>query len=333
LNPGSPAPQASVLIQPRLRARLDTCLTNVIKPIPPQIEANIINTIIKLKSAGFEESTLKYTNYKLRQLARNVNLNDPEAVKHYISIAKNQLTGEDLSNDRKNNIAYSYDLFCQVNGIVWQRPWYTVKESVPDIPTKEDVTAIINNASERYTIIFTLLEETGAEGHELELVAQNDINKEQGTIIIKGNKGHASGTYKLRTRTAEMLRVYLYKNPQEHPFPTSKIMGDVWRDTRRRAAKKLCKPELDLIPLKALRNYSGAQYYYKTQDPIGTMRHLRHKKLETTMHYLRKIALANTEEEWICKSATDAREAAMLIEQGFTCVDTIDGIHLYRKRK
>jgi hypothetical protein len=39
--------------------------------------------------------------------------------------------------------------------------------------------------------------------------------------------------------TQPKCRVYLNKNPQEHPFPTSKIMGDVWRETRRRAATKL----------------------------------------------------------------------------------------------
>ncbi len=62
---------------------------------------------------------------------------------------------------------------------------------------------------------------------------------------------------------------------------------------RRRTAEKLYKPELDKIPCKNLRNYSGAQFYLNLpiRDPIAVMRHLRHKKLETTMHYIRAIVL------------------------------------------
>jgi hypothetical protein len=109
-------------------------------------------------------------------------------------------------------------------------------------------------------------------------------------------------------------------------------MGDVWRETRRRAMTKMCKPELDRIQLKSLRNYSGAQYYYKTQDPIGVMRHLRHKRLETTMHYLRGIT-TDGEQEWTCKTATNVKEATDLIEHGFQYVTEIDGTKLFKKRK
>jgi integrase len=271
-------------------------------------------------------------SYKLRELARNCNMNDPEAVKDYIATAKNQKTDEPLSEETKNKFAYAYDKYCQKQNITWKKPFYKVEEKPPLIPTTENVTTILNNASKRYTVIFEIFIETGAEGHELEKVTQADIDAEQGLISIRGCKGHASRTYKLKTRTAEMLRIYLHKNPQEHPFPTSKIMGDVWRQTRRRATAKLCKPELDKIPLKSLRNYSGAQLYYKLPDPIAVMRHLRHKKLETTMHYLRGIATGE-EEEYTVKTATNIKEATQLLEAGFTYIQEIDGIKLYRKRK
>jgi integrase len=178
------------------------------------------------------------------------------------------------------------------------------------------VNAIIANASKKYATIFTILAEIGAEGHELENVTQNDIDTEQGIIRVRGCKGHASGTYKLKSQPAEMLRIYISKNPQEHPFPNSHAMSQVWVDTRRRAAKKLCKPELDKIPFKNLRNYSGAQLYLNmpVRDPIAVMRHLRHKKLETTMHYIRGIVL-DTEEEYTCREATTKEEARKIREQ------------------
>jgi hypothetical protein len=108
-------------------------------------------------------------------------------------------------------------------------------------------------------------------------------------------------------------------------------MGEVWRQTRRRASQKLCNPALAKIPLKNLRNYSGAQLYYKLQDPIAVMRHLRHKKLETTMHYIRGITTGG-EEEYTCKTATNVREATDLIEHGFQYVTEMDGTKTIRAR-
>ena len=115
-------------------------------------------------------------------------------------------------------------------------------------------------------------------------------------------------------------------------FPKSEVMGQVWRDTRERTAEKLCKHELLKIPLKNLRNYSGAKLYYKTQDPIAVMRHLRHKKLETTMHYIRGITIGG-EEEYTCKTAQTIQEATELIENGFQYVTDIERVKLFRKRK
>lgn len=84
--------------------------------------------------------------------------------------------------------------------------------------------------------------------------------------------------------------------------------------------------------MKNLRNYSGAKLYHALKDPIAVMRHLRHKKLETTMHYIRAITI-DAEEEWTCKTATNVKEATELIENGFQYVTEIDGIRIFRKRK
>jgi hypothetical protein len=134
-----------------------------------------------------------------------------------------------------------------------------------------------------------------------------------------------------------MLRIYTHKHPEKYPFPKSYMMGQVWRDTRERTATKLCKPELNKIPLKNLRNYSGAKLYYKTQDPIAVMRHLRHKKLETTMHYIRGITIGG-EEEYISKAIklgtpNTIKEIMELIDTGFRKETEADGYQIFRKPK
>jgi integrase len=335
LNPGSQAWRACVLNQTRRRPHSDTSLNSlntVINPIATGTEETIVNTLIALRNDGIREATLRQISFKLKELARNCDITNPEAVKAYIATAKNQITREPLADETRNKFAYAYDKYCEKQQIIWKKPFYKVEEKTPLIPTTENVNAIINTASKRYAVIFKILAEIGAEGHELEKVSQSDIDAEQGLISIRGCKGHASGTYKLKTQTAEMLRIYLHKNPQENPFPRSVIMGQVWRDTRERASTKLCKHELNNIPLKNLRNYSGAQLYYKLPDPIAVMRHLRHKKLETTMHYIRGITTGG-EEEYICKTAQTLQEATALIEQGFQYITEIDGTRLFKKRK
>jgi len=253
-------------------------------------------------------------------------------VKQYIATLTNERTGTPLQNSTKNKFAYAYDKYCTVQQIIWKKPHYREQEQAPLIPTTDNVNAIIGSASRHYALIFTILKETGASGKELENVPRKDIDTEQGLIKITGCKGHASATYRLKAGTAEMLRSYLHKNRSEHPFPNSERMGDVWRKTRRRTAQKLCKPDIDNILLRSLRNYSGAHLYHRTQDPIAVMRHLRHKKLETTMHYIRGITIGG-EEEYTCKTATSIKEATDLIEHGFQYITEMDGIKLFRKRK
>ena len=324
MNPGSHAPQACILDQARRRPPQATCFSE-------ETEQAIIKTLTFLRNNGKSETVIKQANWKLRQIARNADIFDPETVKEYIAKYKKK-NGKPAKASNKNKILQCYNHFCEVNTIQWIKPYYKVEEEIPLIPTTENVNKIITSATKKYAAIFTLLAETGAEGKEIEKTPRRSIDTEQGIINITGTKGHDSGSYKLKDRTAEMLRIYLHNHPEEYPFPNSKQIGEAWRKTRTRAAEKLSTPELKQIPLKNLRNYSGAKLYYKTQDPIAVMRHLRHKKLETTMHYIRGITLGR-EEEYICKTARTIQEATQLIENGFMYVTEIDGTKLFRKRK
>jgi hypothetical protein len=112
-------------------------------------------------------------------------------------------------------------------------------------------------------------------------------------------------------------------------------MRDAWIRARKRAIEKLCKPELNNIPLKNLRNYAGAQFYlgYGNHDPIATMRFMRHKRLEQTLHYIQSIDL-DEPEEYVCKATNSDKEAQQLIESGFEYVTTTPTeLMIFRKRK
>jgi integrase len=291
----------------------------------------IINTLIKLRNDGKAENTIISTCKSLERISKYADLSNPEEVKAYISTATLK-NGKPAHNLTKTRYAYSYDCLCKTYGIKWNKPKFRYEEHVPLIPSTENVNKIIDASSRRYSIIFTILAEIGLSGHELHKLSRKDIDTVKGIMRVRGYKGHASGTYKLKKRTLEMIIEYLSKNPQEYPFPRAKVMGEMWLTFRNRLADNINQPELKQIQLRHLRNYSGAKLYNKLKDPIAVMRHLRHKKLETTMHYLRSIDL-NEEEEYTVRTANTVQQAIELVENGFQYVTDIDNVKIFRKRK
>jgi hypothetical protein len=83
LNPGSPAPQASILIQPRLRAPRARLLYS--NNINADIKGKIINILLKLKNNGPKEQTVKIVGFYLNHLAVNIDLENSEKVKEFIA--------------------------------------------------------------------------------------------------------------------------------------------------------------------------------------------------------------------------------------------------------
>jgi len=62
---------------------------------------------------------------------------------------------------------------------------------------------------------------------------------------------------------------------------------------------------------------------------------LGHRSIVSTMIYINieSALFLSGSDEWTCKAAKNATEAATLIEAGFEYVQQIESISLYRKRK
>jgi hypothetical protein len=71
-----------------------------------------------LKKEGYADSTLKAYDSRLRMLAKNVDLNNPEAVKAYIVSRTN------WSSVFKEGVAKAYNNYVKYNGLSWNRPRY-----------------------------------------------------------------------------------------------------------------------------------------------------------------------------------------------------------------
>jgi hypothetical protein len=129
LNPGSPAPQASVLIQSRASGARTQGYSPSIQTEPdslPRLRAHtkgilhqdrIINTLLQMKNSGLSESTLSTVSQKLNQLGRHADLQNPQEVLAYIANCK-------VSNATKQKLANDYNYYCITNEISWKKPTY-----------------------------------------------------------------------------------------------------------------------------------------------------------------------------------------------------------------
>jgi len=99
----------------------------------------IINTLIKLKASGLEQSTLRNISYQLARLDKLADLIHPEEVKLAIAELPN-------ANSYKRNLVKAYNYFATLNGIKWKRPIYLYERKLPTIPTRENIMKIISHA-------------------------------------------------------------------------------------------------------------------------------------------------------------------------------------------
>lgn len=198
------------------------------------------------------------------------------------------------------NLLDTYAIFCTANQIPYDKPRVRSENPKQIIPTTEQVTKIISASSSKYSTIYVIMAETAAEGEELRQTPREQIDLEQGVISLTGTKQHNNGIFRLKAKTADLLRKYAAKKtPQtRYLFPKPKALGETWRRARIEAANKFNEPELAKICMKNLRNYAGAIFYKTTgkHDPIATMRYMRHKRIDTTLHYLQTINLDEPEE-------------------------------------
>jgi integrase len=292
------------------------------------IVAKIFGTLWELKKRGHCDITLKAKGERLRFLARHVNLDDPEAVKGYIANQAN------WSNAYKQGVAYAYNSYAEVNGLLWSLPHFRVEDKLPKIPTEEKINQIIVRARGKYVLVFSVLRDTGMRPIEIERAKVRDIDLDTGVITVRTAKGGLGRSLKVKPQTLAMMKEHLGKHSfgvNDNPFPKRKKMTDRWVRLRNTVAEKLKDSSFRAIRLYDLRHFVGTMTYHRTRDIIYTQRVLGHRSLRNTMRYVQLIDFE--EDEFTSAVATNLDEARQLIESGFEYVTEMDGTKIFRKRK
>jgi integrase len=279
-----------------------------------------------LKKLGRKESTLIAISRKLRYLARNVDLAQPEKVKEFIA-------NLNCSDGHKDNLVDIYSHYASFYGIQWVKPRYMREERVIKVPREEDINEIISHAKMKYAVAYSIIRDIGIRPVELGLLKVKDIDFETGEVYPITAKHGAERVLKVRPSTLAMLKKYVAENEfsQMDSLLNVRRVKENWSRLKASVARKLGELQLGQIRLYGLRHFAGSMTYYKTRDIIFTMRFLGHKNIKNTLRYIHLINFDS--EKYVCKAAADVEEAKLLIEQGFEYVTEMDGVKLFRKRK
>jgi len=287
------------------------------------LSAQIIEYLFYRKKLGLREQTLRTDSKILRFLTKKCDLANSESVLEYLSNCP-------VSLCRKANLATVYDGFAKHFKMPFQKPYYRREETIPFIPTNEEVEALINRVRNiRHAATLRLLKETGMRIGEACQLSFKDFDFERKTVRVRPEKHSHAREIKLSEKLVGMLQTMFAK---KQFIPTFGAMRRCLERHRKVLAEAQNNPRFLQIHLHTFRHFKATMLYSQTKDILFVQRTLGHKTLQNTLRYTQLIE-AQEENGFICKAAKSLEEASKLIEIGFEYVTEIDGTKLFRKRK
>lgn len=279
-----------------------------------------------LRKNGIKNPTIVSKSKLLKQMVRRgIDLNDPEAVKEYISVQK-------WCDGRKRNAVHAYSSLLKMKGLTWDAPIYESIAKVPWIPQELEVDQLIAGTTHRTATFLQLLKETAMRPGEAWSLKWKDVDTESKNVIVTPEKGSRSR----RLKISDKLIAMLYRLPRKNDYVFGNGMlnhfSDCFRKQRKKIAYKLGNQRLLQISFKTLRHYKASMEYKRTHDIYHVKLMLGHVMIKNTEIYTHVIEFPD--DEWISKTARTVEEAKALVEAGFEYVcTTIDGYMLFRIRK
>jgi integrase len=282
-----------------------------------------------MKKEAYAETTIKAVNKRLKHLGKYCNLDDPESVKGFVANKK-------CGNGYKESLIEAYNYYTKAHSIKWNKPFYQRYDKMPKIPSTEHLNVLIANARPHLSLFLSMSKDLGTRPIELTWLKVKDINLKNGIVSITSAKHCIGRTLKLKTRTLNMLKVYVTKKELKQDdklFKTSSAhIGESYRNLRNKLAHKLQIPEISQIRLYGFRHYYATMLYHKTKDLLLVKSCLGHKDLRQTLRYTQLMDTSESE-EYTVRAAKSVAEASKLIESGFDYVTEMDGVKLFRKPK
>ena len=293
----------------------------------PYTLRKVFEVLWQMKKDGYSENTIEPLGRRLRNLAKHINLDQPDEVKEFIAKAV-------WSNGYKENIVNAYNHYAVFHGLSWKKPKYQRAFSIKKLPQESDIDLVISFTKTKNRVAFRLVKECGLRPIEVSNLTPKQIDLNSGRLYPETAKGGEARVLKLKSETLALLKQLVStKNlsSKEKIFPCSKTLQKNWNKLRNKIATRLGKPELKQIRLYDLRHFYGTMLYYKTKDIVHVQRKMGHRNIKNTLIYIDLVDFES--EEYTVRVAKTVKEACQLIEAGFEYVTEIDGAKLFRKRK
>jgi len=292
-----------------------------------EASGKIVEFLWWLKKQGYAESTIKSRVKLMKRLVKlGANLFDPDSVKEIIAKQNTWNPG------RKELAVEAYSSFLTMLGGTWNPPRYKRIPKLPFIPLESEIDQLIACFGSKMATLLQLLKETGIRLGEAVRIRWQDIDFQSGVIRITPEKGSNPRVLKLSGKLLQMLNNIRRNAETENVFPSKSCIEAYYYRKRKQIAAKLCNPRLLQISFHTFRHWKATMEYAKTKDILHVMKILGHKSIQNTLVYTQLIDFKS--DEYVCKTAENAREAAQLVEGGFEYVCTTpEGIMLFKKRK
>ena len=158
----------------------------------------ILNYAWEQKKNGRSQTTIETATNRLQRLAKLCDLNDPEQVKA-------TLANLNWKNSTKHHVAMIYSGYIKFIGRTWTEPKYTKEESLPLIPTEQEIDALIACGTNKTAALLQLLKETGARIGEISFLRWIHIDQERKTIYITPEKGSNARILPISNKLLAML--------------------------------------------------------------------------------------------------------------------------------
>jgi integrase len=282
-----------------------------------------------MKNNARSDYTIQNTSKSLRYLDKHADLNQPEQVKQFIASIQ-------TSTSYKRNLAIAYNKYVEYSKLQWIIPRYKQQAKSIKIPTEEKLNMLIAHARRTMALKLTISKETGLRPIELCNLKVRDVCTERKLIYPTTAKHGKPRALKISDTLQNMLQAHITAhklNTNDQLFKgDAQNYGKYYRDMRNNLANKLQDQTIRTIRLYDFRHHYATMLYHKTRDILYVKQQMGHAKVDTTLIYTQLLDLTENE-EYTCKTATNAKEDQELLEAGFEYVTDRDGLKIYRKRK
>ena len=295
-----------------------------------EAKGKILELCLYMKRQNYSDETIRLNRIALKVLhERGANLFDTDSVKDVIS-------KQTWSSNRKRNVINAYAMFLKLNKMIWEPPRCTVTESIPFIPTEQEIDALISAASKKLSTFLLLLKETAMRRGEAKRLEWINIDAERNTITLNEPEKHSNPRiWKVPAQLISRLNAL--------PKTSQKVFGDCKMDSlksaflheRKKLAVKLQNPRLLSIGFHTLRHWKATMLYHKTQDPFYVRDFLGHKSMKNTEKYVnieRKMFAEYANDEFTVKVTDKPEEVTKYLEVGYDWVGVKDTLIFLRKR-